>query len=305
MSPTPGRVVVVGDVMVDVAATARVPVVRGSDASAEVRFRGGGAGANVAAWLAVEDVPVTLIARVGDDPAGRADGAALRALGVDVRFAVDPEHPTGTCVTVVEPDGERTFLPDRGANLALAPEDLPAEVFAAGGHLHLSGYVLLDDGPGRAAGLAALRRAKDRGMSISVDPASSGPLRTLRDQVFVDWVAGAHTLLPNADELQALTGDADPERGARLLLAAVWAREVVVTLGAGGALWTDGVRTVAVPAPALPAGVAADSTGAGDAFAAAWLAARLGGADPEAALTAACARGTAVVGVAGARPPGA
>lgn len=299
-----GRVIVVGDLMVDVAATACTPVLRGSDAPATVRFRGGGSGANVAAWLAEEGVPVTLVTRVGDDPAGRADTTALRARGVDVRAAVDPDVPTGTCVTVIEPDGERTFLPDRGANLALTPADLPLEVFTPDAHLHLSGYVLLDPtAPARAAGLAALRRAKDLGMTISVDPASSGPLHALGVQTFLDWVAGVQTLLPNATELVTLTGETDPERAAGLLRTAAWAQEVVVTLGSGGALFRDGLRTATAPAPPLAPDAAADSTGAGDAFAAAWLAARRRGAGPDEALAAACARGSEVVGITGARPP--
>lgn len=298
-----GRVIVVGDLMVDVAATARAQVVRGSDAPATVRFRGGGSGANVAAWLAQEGVPVTLVTRVGDDPAGRADCAGLRAGGVDVRVTVDPGAPTGTCVTVIEPDGERTFLPDRGANLELLPADLPLEVFTPDAHLHLSGYVLLDpDAPARTAGLAALRKAKDLGMSISVDPASSGPLHALGVQTFLDWVAGVETLLPNATELITLTGESDPERAAGLLRTAAWAQEVVVTLGAGGALFRDGLATTATEGVPLVAGAPIDTTGAGDAFAAAWLAARRAGAGPDEALAAACARGSHVVGLAGARP---
>lgn len=295
-------VVVVGDLMVDVAATATVPLQRGSDAPAAVRFRGGGGGANVAAWLAADGIPVVLLTRVGDDAAGRADVAGLLAAGVDVRAQIDATRPTGTCVTIIEPDGERTFLPDRGANVALDGDALPRDVFAAGGHLHLSGYVLLGGGPARAAGRTALRLAKAAGMTVSIDPASSGPLHALGTQTFLDWVAGADTLLPNLAELVTLTGESDPERGAQLLRVAGWFKEVVVTLGAGGALYRDGERTVTADAPRPRVGRALDSTGAGDAFAAAWLAARRGGAEPQEALRAACARGSEVVGVAGARP---
>lgn len=303
MSVAPGApVVVVGDLMVDVAATATVPLERGSDAPAAVRFRGGGAGANVAAWLAADGVPVVLLTRVGDDAAGRADVDALRAAGVDVRAQVDPARPTGTCVTIIEPDGERTFLPDRGANVALDAGALPREVFAAGGHLHLSGYVLLGGGPARAAGQTALRLAKAAGMTVSVDPASSGPLHALGTQTFLDWVAGADTLLPNLAELVTLTGESDPDRGAQLLRVAGWVKDVVVTLGSDGALYRDGERTVREGAPRPPAGGVLDSTGAGDAFAAAWLAARRSGAEPQEALAAACARGSEVVAMAGARP---
>jgi sugar/nucleoside kinase (ribokinase family) len=199
---------------------------------------------------------------------------------------------------VIGADGERTMLPDRGANLALEPRDLPAELFATGGHLHLSGYVLLHDGP-RAAGVAALERARAAGMTISVDPASAAPLRTVGVEALLRWIAGADVLLPNRDEAAVLTGEDDPERAARALVAHAGVREVVVTLGAGGALWSDGSAVLHAPAPP---GDLVDTTGAGDAFAAGWLAARRGGADARAALEAACATGARAVQRAGARP---
>ena len=76
---------------------------------------------------------------------------------------------------IVEPTGERTMLPDRGANAALAPADLPVDELRAATHLHLSGYTLLDPGS-RAAGLVALEHAREAGLSVSVDPASAAPL---------------------------------------------------------------------------------------------------------------------------------
>ena len=76
--------------------------------------RGGGAAANVAAWLARAGAPVTLIGRVGDDAAGRGGAEELRGGGRRRAARVDPERPTGTCVVLVEPGGERTMLPDAG-----------------------------------------------------------------------------------------------------------------------------------------------------------------------------------------------
>jgi ribokinase len=297
MSPRP-PIVVVGDLMVDVVAVARGPLATGSDTEAQVHWAGGGAGANVAAWLAHLGTPVVLVARTGDDVAGRGAVAELRAAGVDVRCAVDPDRATGTCVVLVDGDGERTMLPDRGANLALAPADRPADAFRAGGHLHLSGYTLLHPGC-RAAGLAALKRARAAGMTTSVDPASAAPLRAAGPATVLGWLAGAGALLPNAGEARVLTGEDEPEAAARALAAATGAAEVVVTLGAGGAVWTDGT---AAHRAAAAAAEAVDSTGAGDAFAAGWLHARGAGADPAVALAAACAVGARAVGRPGARP---
>jgi sugar/nucleoside kinase (ribokinase family) len=291
--------VVVGDVMVDVVAAAAGPLAHASDTDARVRWTGGGAAVNVAAWLASEGVPVALVGRAGADVAGRGAVAELRDAGVVVHVALDDERATGTCVVVIGADGERTMLPDRGANLALAPDDVPAELFVPGGHLHLSGYVLLHDGP-RAAGLVALDHAREAGMTISIDPASAAPLAACGIERVLRWFGGVDLLLPNLDEARVLTGEDEPVAAARALIMRAGAREVIVTLGAAGALWTDGHAIVQAAVPEVEHIV--DTTGAGDAFAAGWLAARRAGAEPPEALTAACALGSRAVTHAGARP---
>jgi ribokinase len=289
-------VVVVGDLMSDVVAWASAPLAHASDTPAQITIHPGGGGANVAARFAEAGVPVLLVSRAGNDPAGRAAVEDLRAGGVRTSVAVDPVRPTGTVVVIVEPTGERTMLPDRGANAALGPADLPVEELRSATHLHLSGYTLLDPGS-RAAGLIALEHAREAGVSVSVDPASAAPLEAAGARAFLDWVAHADVLLPNLEEAVALTGVRDPE-------AAAWAlardgREVVITLGASGALWSDGEQVVRAAAADAPAPI--DSTGAGDAFTAGWLAARLEGAAPAEALAAANALAARALDGAGAR----
>ena len=205
-----GRIVVVGDVMRDVVATLDGPIAHASDTAARIAERGGGAGANVAAWLARAGAQATLIGRVGDDPAGAAATEELRAAGVDARLSVDPALATGTCVVLVEPGGERTMLPDPGANAALDAAPLPADAV----HLHVAGYALLRPGS-RPAALALLAAARAAGIGISVDPSSAAPLA--RAPQFVEWVGAADLLLPNADEARIVTGEADPARAATLL----------------------------------------------------------------------------------------
>lgn len=286
------RIVVVGDLMVDVVTRLTAPIAPGSDAPARVVFEGGGQAANTAAWLAVAGAPVSLVGRVGDDPAGRSAASELEALGVDLRVAVDAERPTGTCVVLVAPDGERTMFPDAGANAGLAPADLPEELLAAESHLHVSGYALLRDGS-REGAVAAIERARAAGMSVSVDPSSAA----LLSEGLPRPGNGVELLLPNSLEARALTGLDDPAAAAYALAESF--PEVVVTLGEQGALWTDGRELVRVDA--RPA-EAADSTGAGDAFAAGLLAARLRGAGAEEALLAGCALAAQAVTTTGARP---
>jgi sugar/nucleoside kinase (ribokinase family) len=248
----------------------------------------------VAAWLAFAGSPPVLVARVGDDARGASVAEELRASGVDARLAVDGEHPTGTCVVLVAPGGERSMLPDPGANAFLAPEDLPDSVLDAGGHLHVTGYSLARPGP-RPAALAAISLAAAAGMSVSVDPSSAA----LLGPEFLELLEGVGLVLPNVDEAEALTGCAEPVASARALADRF--PEVVVKLGAEGALWTDGSDEERVPAVAGARPL--DTTGAGDAFAAGLLAARLRGASPSEALRAGCTLAAQAVITPGARPP--
>jgi sugar/nucleoside kinase (ribokinase family) len=287
------RIVVLGDVMVDVVVRLAEPLARGSDAPAEIRFHGGGSAANTAAWVAAAGAEVVLVGSVGDDERGREARAGLLAGGVDARLAVDPELPTGTCVVLVGPDGERTMAPDAGANDALSEADVPDELLAAAAHLHVAGYALLRPGS-RPAAQSAIRRAARSGIGVSVDPSSSA----LLSPEFLDWTEGAGLLLPNASEAHALTGDSDPERAARALAERFG--EVVVTLGPAGALWTDGHEVLR--AAAAPVGEVVDSTGAGDAFAAGLLSARVAGISTAEALAAGCRLAGRAVSQAGARP---
>jgi ribokinase len=288
-------VVVVGDVATDVVVVLAGDPAPGSDRPASISTRGGGAAANVAAHLARLGVPVELAGCVGDDPAGAGLAAELTSAGVRLALRTVPGVPTGTIVSLVEPGGQRSFLADRGANLELSTGDVPSPT--PGGHLYLSGYTLLDPRP-RDAGLQALRDAVAAGCTVSVDPASTGPLGEYGVDRWLADTTGATLLLPNADEARLLTGCRDPGEAARAL-----ARRypvVAVKLGADGALWASG--GVLVHRPAHPT-VVVDTTGAGDAFAAgllsAWLRAPEG--DPAAALDAGLARAAAVVRRPGAR----
>jgi ribokinase len=287
------RVVVLGDVMVDVVARLSGPLATGSDTPAAIHFDGGGSAANTAAWLAAAEADVVMVGRVGDDDRGRLARDALTAAGVDVRLVADPKLPTGTCVVLVGPDGERTMVPDAGANEGLDEADLADDLLTAGDHLHVSGYSLLRPSSSPAA-RAAMARASESGMTVSVDPSSSA----LLSAGFLDDADGADLLLPNASEAHALTGDGDPERAARTLAARF--SEVVVTLGPAGALWTDSEEVLR--AAAVPVDAVVDSTGAGDAFAAAFLSARATGGSTAEALAAGCKLAARAVTTPGARP---
>ncbi|WP_327350206.1 sugar kinase [Streptomyces sp. NBC_01321] len=293
-----GGLLVVGDVVTDVVARHATALVHGTDTSARIRTLPGGAGANVACWAARSGCRnVRLLARVGADRAvWHRD--ALRRAGVRCLLAVDDDVPTATVVALVDAAAERTFLTDSGAVLRLSPGDWSPSMLDGIAHLHLSGYLLFA-ATSRATALLALREARRRGVTVSVDPASAGFLAELGVDRFLTAVEGTDLLLPNADEARLLTGLPEPADAAAKLSLQV--PRVVVTLGEDGVLLAV-AGTVTRRIPAVQVRGAVDSTGAGDAFTGGFLAAHLAGADDTSALAAGCRSGAEAVTTVGGRP---
>lgn len=300
MPAAPGPIVVIGDVMTDVVTRVDDPLALGSDTAARICTRQGGAGANVAAWLAALGCDVAFVGRVGDDPFGREAVQVLADGGVRTQVTVDPTASTGTCVVLVGGDGERTMLPDAGANSRLEAARLPLDVLRSAAHLHVSGYTLLNPGS-RAAGLAALAAARRAGLPTSVDAASASPLEAVGAKGFRRLTRHVDLLFCTLDEGEVLCETRNPATLAARLTADY--QQVVLKLGADGATWAaDSDEPPAHVAAAPSAGPAVDSTGAGDAFAAAYLAATCAGEPVEQALTRACTLGALLVTREGTRP---
>ncbi|MFF3032372.1 carbohydrate kinase family protein [Streptomyces rubiginosohelvolus] len=293
-----GGLLVVGEVVTDVVARYGSALAHGTDTSARIRTLPGGAGANVACWAVRSGCSdVRLLARAG---AGSADWhrEALERAGVRAFLAVDEDVPTATVIALVDASAERTFLTDAGAVLRLAPDDFVPSMLEGVGRLHLSGYLLFAPSS-RAAALLTLRTAMERGIPVSVDPASAGFLGELGPKRFLEFAEGAELLLPNADEARLLTGLPEPGPAAAELSRRF--PRVVVTLGARGAVVAAGGEVIGrVPAPPVPEPV--DSTGAGDAFTGGFLAALLAGADEVTAAAEGCRAGAAAVTTVGGRP---
>ncbi|MFJ8076037.1 carbohydrate kinase family protein [Streptomyces sp. NPDC096176] len=288
---------VVGDVVTDVVARHAAPLAAGTDTAATIRILPGGAGANVACWAVDRGCrDVRLLAR-----AGAVDldwhAARLRAAGVRPLLVPDDAVPTATVVALVDATAERTFLTDSGAVLRLCPKDWSASLLDGIGHLHLSGYLLFSK-TSRAAALLAKDAAHDRGIPVSVDPASAGFIRELGVRHTLSALEGVEVLLPNADEARLLTGLPDPADAAAKLSHSV--PLTVVTLGARGALVAESGHITGRVEP--PPAEALDTTGAGDAFTGAFLAARLAGADARSAAEEGCRAGAEAVSRLGGRP---
>jgi sugar/nucleoside kinase (ribokinase family) len=279
--------------MTDIIVRPEGPLARGSDRRASIAFLPGGSAANQAAWLASFGVGIDFVGRVGAADAP-SETARLKAVGVTPWLVGDAERPTGRLIALIDASGERSFLTDRGANDALEAGDIPDALIAGAAMIHLSGYSFFSPGP-RAAVLDVMRRAGDK--PISVDPASAEFLREGGPENFLKWTRGAAILFPNDDEAAVLAASDDPETQCARL-AALYPL-VVVKRGAAGCEAAAGAMRWRATAPKVEA---IDTTGAGDAFVAAFLAARLEGADIQPALKRAVEAGAGASTIVGGRP---
>jgi sugar/nucleoside kinase (ribokinase family) len=238
-------------------------------------------------------VGVDFVARIGAADL-ESETARFKASGVTPHLAGDRTHETGRLIALIDADGERSFLTDRGANETLEARDIPDALIEGAALIHLSGYSFFAPSP-RAAVLDVMRRAGGR--PISIDPASAEFLREAGADNFLSLTRGAAILFPNEEEAAILAGSDDPE--IQCLRLAAHYPLVVVKRGAAGAEAAAGEKRWRVNTPKIDA---VDTTGAGDAFVAAFLSARLSGSDIQPALENAAAAGAAASASVGGRP---
>jgi ribokinase len=258
----------------------------------DARLAPGGKGANQAAAAGRLGPGVHMVGRVGDDPAGERQLAALAEAGVDAgRVHRTPGVPTGSATIPVEVGtGENLIVVVPGANASLAPDDVTVDAVREARVLLLQLEVPMD------AVVAAAGAATG---TVVLNPAPARPLPP-------ELLERVDVLAPNEHELAQLAGAASGERSiAELadLARSVAAGSVVVTLGARGALVVpaDGPPVLQAPPPVEPV----DTTGAGDCFCGALASALARGEELAAAVgyaVAAAALSTTGPGARGALP---
>jgi sugar/nucleoside kinase (ribokinase family) len=291
------RILVVGDVMLDVIVKPEGPLVPGSDRKARIEHHPGGSASNQAAWLASLGADVALVAKVGrDDLKLQIDG--FQKAGVTPFLAADDQKPSGVLVTLVNDDGQRSFLTDRGANDCLDASDFPDNLLEGVSILHISGYMLFHERP-RLAVQELVSRATKAGIVVSIDPGSAGFIDEHGGEVFFDWTRGASICFPNEDEAFSLTGTNDVDEQRRILSGQY--EFVVFKKGPKGAEICGPGGEVLVSLPALAVN-AIDTTGAGDAFLAGFLSSVVVGKSLHDALGAAIGAGSKATTVFGGRP---
>jgi len=268
----PPSIVVLGDINVDIMGRVKAWPQPGEDCLAQkLEIRCGGVGANCALGLARWGVKARLAGCVGQDFFSDYILETLREGKVDVRCVQRTRAAmTGMFYINVTPDGERTFFGGRGANGLLRVARLGAALTKGAAAVHLAGHSFLNRGPEQAAGkLINAIHASGGWVSLDVgmEPSKAIPQKILQMSHRVD------ILLVSLDEAAALTGTRDPFQ-AYARLGKAGAREVVLKVGPRGCLISNEDRPLLVPSFSVRA---VDSTGAGDAFVAGFLQARLRG----------------------------
>lgn len=255
------RIVVVGSLNMDVVLTLeRMPGAGETVAASDLHYLPGGKGGNQAVACARHGAQVSLFGSVGRDHHGNTLRLALHGDGVDMdNVSVHEGVPTGTAVIMVEPGGQNRICVVPGANARL---ELPEEALLNA--LGQADFLVLQFETPPPVVEQALLAARTAGCSVVLNPS---PVR----EVPPHWWPLIHTLVVNEHEAAALSGEAvdTPESAARagLGLLARGARQVVVTLGAQGAVALGGpAGTPHIsrhPAPEVPV---VDTTAAGDTF---------------------------------------
>ena len=295
------RVLVCGDVINDILVETSAPLIDGQDNPAAITARPGGSAANQAAWMAALGLDVVFAGRAGAQDA-EFHSQELARFGVAPRLAADESASTGSIVVLVGPDGERTMITDRGANLRLRPADVPPALLDGAALLHLTGLLVLrpraargrarPDRRGGAAGRAVHDRSRLRGVPRDAGARRVPGLDSWRRRLLPEPGRGGDA------RRRGRRRRADPAAMAAFLTR--YYHAAVIKLGADGALVAgEGAQPARVAARSA---VVRDTTGAGDAFCAGFLAAWLAGSRMTAAARAGGEAAAVAVSGLGGRP---
>jgi sugar/nucleoside kinase (ribokinase family) len=236
--------------------------------------------------------------RVADDQYGRFYRDECAQLGVRFPVALSSAGSTGTCVSLITPDAERTMRTSLGVSLELAPSHIDRSVIRESQWVFIEGYVFSNSDSGRETISEVLSMAKAEGTKVAVTCSDAWIVSGFGEPL-QKALESTSLLFANEEESAALAGASDVLSAGRVLKDRF--PYVVLTAGARGAyLWWEG-EEFHVPAFAC---TPRDLTGAGDMFAGAFLYGMTHGLSPSDAAHRACFLASKVISQIGARLTG-
>jgi sugar/nucleoside kinase (ribokinase family) len=294
---TSQKVLCIGDVMLDVVVALQAPINYGEDTPSKITTHGGGAAGNVASWIAHAGTAASIVARIGNDSAGAAITSEFEDLGVDYSSLRKTSDATGVVVVVVDKKGERTMFPEAGANSGLVITDMPD--LAGFDAAYVSGYALLNP-RSRTGVLDMIAVIKSAGLPIFYDTVTVGAMQEVDRALIQSWLPLMDYVLPNEEEALYVADASDIDSALTKLLELCPA--VIIKRGPSGVIAQNrgGTR---IDIAAIKT-VVADTTGAGDSFAAGFIATKISGGDLTASLKAGVTLAAKCVANIGARPQG-
>jgi sugar/nucleoside kinase (ribokinase family) len=224
----------------------------------------GGSAGNTVFALARLGIPCAMLGKLGEDEFGRFYRQRLTELGgSEHAFFRTTEAPTGTCLSLITPDGERTMRSNLAASLLLTPEDVETLDFSDFDLVYIEGYMLFNP-----AFRTILHRAGEAGCMIGFDLASFEVVRAFREELPALLTEHIDIIVANEEEAAELFGGnlSDNEMLEEL---ARWSRIAVIKKGKAGALIRCGAEQYHVPAELVEDPL--DTTAAGDLWAAGFL----------------------------------
>lgn len=259
----------------------------------------GGSAANSMAGAAALGLRAAFIGEIANDQLGAIFAHDMRSLGVQFETpAIEAPPPTGVCLILVTPDAQRTMSTSPGASYELTSSALDPGLIRSAEVTFLEGYLWGPEKP-RAAMLEAARIAREAGRSIAFTLSESLRIGDRREGVLGMIEKGlVDILFGNEHEMRHLTGCDGLEACIDALSSKV--STLVMTRGANGAIGVDGGERAEVPA--APLFKVVDTTGAGDLFAAGFLAGRLRGRQLKGCLEAGTIAAAEIISHFGARP---
>jgi sugar/nucleoside kinase (ribokinase family) len=233
--------------------------------SHDPRLASGGSVANSIIALSQLGGQGAFIGCVGDDRYGLFYKTEFDELNIDIGNPIIVEEQTGTCLSIITPDAERTMRTCLAVSSRLAARHIDADRIAKSEWLFVEGYVLANPDYGQSAVREAVRAAKEAGTKIALTCSEAFIVEVFGD-AFRDALKDTSLLFCNAVEACAVTGAADAKSAFEAMPKFI--ANAVVTDGANGAFVRYGSVEAHVPAyPCTPK----DLTGAGDMFAGAFL----------------------------------